>query len=106
MSVVFQAIANMPGLKEYFLGNIHIKEMVAEGGLGVEDNLIYRLGELVQLYHSYNDHVFEPTRLFEIISEHSKFNPRQSQEDAHEFLMYMLERISGITNRYALASKE
>lgn len=100
MNVVFQSIANMPGLKEYFLGNIYLKETATEGNAGIEDNLITRLAELVQLYHSYNDHIFEPNKLFEIISEHNNtFNPRDSQQDAHEFLIYLLNRISTLSNR-------
>lgn len=100
MNVAFQVLANMPGLKEYFLGNIHQKEACYEGKFQLEDSFVNRIAELIQVYHSYNDYVMEPAKLFENIAGHSKiFSPSQEQEDAHEFLMYILDRLATDLNR-------
>lgn len=100
MNVIFQLICNMPGLKEYFLGNIHLKEFAEASNQPLEDTFIYRVGELVQLYHSYNDFALEPTWLSEEIKGHSKtFSAIDTQQDAHEFLMYILDRLSTALNR-------
>lgn len=100
MNVIFQMLCNMPGIKEYFLINLQIKESSEQPNVEIEDNFINRVAELIQLYHSYNDFVLEPTWLFKEITNHNKtFNPIENQQDAHEFLIYMLERLSTNLNR-------
>lgn len=100
MNVIFQFLCNMPGIKEYFLGNIHLKEFQEKANQPIDDNFPNRIGELIQLYHSYNDFVLEPTWLISEIKVHSKtFSSPDLQQDAHEFLMYMLDRLSTSLNR-------
>lgn len=100
MNVIFQVICNMPGLKEYFLGNIHIKEFSDTANSPLEDSFSSRVGELVQLYHSYNDFVLEPVWLIDHIKAHNKtFSSPDTQQDAYEFLTYMLDRFSTELNR-------
>lgn len=100
MNVVFQAIINMPGIKEYFLGNIHQKEAIYNGKSQLNDTFVTRVAELIQIYHSYNDYVLEPTKLFDNISKNSDyFRSTGRQEDAHEFLTYAIERLATDLNR-------
>jgi Ubiquitin carboxyl-terminal hydrolase len=107
MNVVFQVIVNMPGVKEYFIGNIHQKEAIAEGKPQLEDSFVGRFGELVQVYHSYNDYILEPTRLLQNIAQnHKLFNASLDQEDAHEFLMYVIDRLATDLNRYTVIIKK
>lgn len=100
MNVIFQFLCNMNGLKEYFLGNIHLKEFAESSSEPIEDNFINRVGEMVQLYHSYNDFALEPVWLAEEIKNHSKtFSAIDTQQDAHEFLIYLIDRLSTALNR-------
>lgn len=100
MNVIFQLICNMPGLKEYFLASIHLKEFSERPYEPAGDTFINRIGELVQIYHSYNDHVLYPFRLSEEIEKNSKtFSSKKTQQDAHEFLTYILDRLSTALDR-------
>ena len=95
MNVIFQFICNMPGLKEYFLGNIHLKEFAESSNEPLENSFVNRIGEMVQLYHSYNDFALEPVWLCEDIKGHSKtFSAADTQQDAHEFLLYLVDRLA------------
>ncbi len=97
MNVVFQGLANTPGIKEYFLSNLHLEEFPSNRAT---DSIANRFAEFLQVYNSYNDHVLDPTRLVELIVEQSRvFNPRINQEDAHEFLLYLLDQLSTELNR-------
>lgn len=97
MNVVFQGLANTPGLREYFLQNLHLEEFPAKQA---QDCLSNRFAQFVQVYNSYNDHILDPSRLVELIVLQSKvFNPRINQEDAHEFLLYLLDQLSTELNR-------
>lgn len=99
-NVVLQCLANTPGIKEYFLSNLHLKEFNLNGRISPADSLTSRIGEFIQLYHSYNDYVMNPFKLIEMVIEQSKiFDPTKIQEDAHEFLLYMLDRIATDLNR-------
>lgn len=107
-NVVMQAIVNSPGIKEYFLSRLYIKETMKEGfedpellSYHIPDTISNRIGEFVQLYHSYNDHVLNPVKLISLIKEKSKlFDPYQNQDDSHELLLYLLDKIATELNRY------
>jgi ubiquitin C-terminal hydrolase len=119
-NVVLQSLANTPGLKEYFLGRVNLKEnqkamdtipASPTSPLGRSsrnmESLSGRMGEFVQLYHSYNDHVLNPYRLIELVRENSKiFNPQKNQDDAHEFILYFIDRLATELNRYPSFYKE
>jgi ubiquitin C-terminal hydrolase len=97
MNVVFQGLACTPGVKEYFLQNLQLEEFPGKQGA---DSISNRFAEFVQVYNSYNDHILDPHRLVQLIVEQSKvFNPRINQEDAHEFLLYLLDKLSTELNR-------
>lgn len=107
MNVVFQAIINMPGIKEYFLGNIHQKEAFADKKSTLGDCFVNRVGELVQIYHSYNDYILEPTSLSTIVADKSKqFGSFTEQHDAHELLTFMIDCLSVDLNRYSYPYQE
>lgn len=100
MNVIFQMICNIPGLKEYFLGDVHLKEFQQQASDPLQDNFVNRMGELIHLYHSYNDFVLEPIWLIkDIKSDNKTFSSNDTQQDAHEFLTYMLDRLGEGLNR-------
>ena len=57
MNVILQCLANTPGIKEYFLADLHRREFLSSTGLGNEsgfanlpkesDNLANRMGEFI-----------------------------------------------------------
>ena len=57
MNVILQCFANTPGIKEYFLADLHRREFLSSTGLGNEsgfanlpkesDNLANRMGEFI-----------------------------------------------------------
>lgn len=100
MNVIFQFLVNTPGIKEYFLLDLHLNEMDRDISKPIPETITTRIGELVQVYHSHNDHVINPFRLIELISSQSNvFHPKMNQEDSHEFLLYILDKLATELNR-------
>lgn len=104
-NVILQSLVNIPGIKEYFLAKLHMKEIQHEGvtsqppspteGSNLKETVANRFGELVNIYHSYNDHVLNPYKFIELIKNTSKiFDPQRNQDDAHELLLYILDKLA------------
>lgn len=94
LNVVLQLLMHTPGIREYFLSNLHIKEHVSGNG-AFPDGIIARLGEIFQLYHSYNDSAFAPHRLLESIAHESRgiFDPINKEDDAISSLLFLLHNL-------------
>lgn len=100
INVILQGLACTPGLKEYFFHSLHLKEFSETKKPIVSRAFAGRVGEFLQLYHSYNDHVMYPAKLIELVANESNvFNPTSCQDDAHEFLLYSLDRLASELNR-------
>lgn len=95
-NVTMQALLNLPGLTEYFLAFLDLKEMAKQKH---EDDLMGRLSELIQIYHSCNDYILHPTKLAKLIASEGKYNPDVLESDIGGFLEYMLERVSETFDR-------
>lgn len=99
-NVILQALATLPGVKEYFLQDLHLKERERNPE---KETLVNRMGDFIKVYYSYNDHVLNPILLTNFIKRQSSiFDTTISQEDAHEFLLFMLDRIASELNRLTL----
>ena len=112
VNVILQCLANTPGIKEYFLADLHRREFLSYSVPGNDplscklpkepENLSYRVGEFIQYYHSYNDHVLKAEKIIEMITcDSKKFKPASQVADAHEFMVYMMEMLSNELNRYS-----
>lgn len=94
LNVVLQLLMHTPGLREYFLSNLHVKEHVT-GANPFPEGVAGRIGELVQLYHSYNDTALAPHKLLETIASESSglFDPLSKEDDAINVLCYLLQNL-------------
>jgi Ubiquitin carboxyl-terminal hydrolase len=91
-NVVLQLMMHTPGIREYFLSNMHVKEHVEELSAAYPEGFVGRLGELFQLYHSYNDCALSPHKLFEAVAAESekRFDPLTKEDDAVTTVLYVL----------------
>lgn len=94
LNVVLQLLMHTPGLREYFLSNLHVKEHV-NGPNPFPEGVAARIGELIQLYHSYNDTALAPHKLLEDIASESNgmFDPWSKEDDAIHVLWYLLQNL-------------
>ena len=94
LNVVLQLLMHSPGVREYFLSNLHIKEHVSGAG-AFPDGIVGRIGEIYQLYHSYNDTAFAPHRLLECIAQESGgiFDPINKEDDAVSSMLFILHTL-------------
>lgn len=99
-SIVLQSLAMMPGMKEYFIGSFHLRESARSEETEVEDSFTNRVGELMQLYHSYNDCILEPIKLADMVAANIKANDLDDMKmNFPRFLIFMLNKIALATNR-------
>lgn len=102
MNVVFQMIVNMPGLKEYFLsGQFLVDSSAADADEGL---LCDHFATLFRTYHFFKDKVLDPIDLKKFISEKCSMYNLDTQEDAHEFILYVINTLSEELNKASFAS--
>lgn len=103
LAVVLQAIVTMPGLKEYFLCSFHLRESSKAEKQETEDNLTNRIGELMQIYHSYNDCIIDPVILSSMIDHDLEASGLDdSSTDCSRMLLFLLNKLASATNRYVI----
>lgn len=98
MNVVFQAMARMPGIKDYFLQNDH-KTHLEFFNTRHGNSLAERFGDFVKTYYAFNGKVLEAEELKTFIARKSSRFNLQTQEDAHEFLLFLIEQMGRELNR-------
>lgn len=102
MNVVFQMIVNMPGLKEFFLSGQFLVDSNSadeDGGL-----LCDQFATLFRTYHFFKDKVLDPKALKKYIAEKCQAFNLDTQEDAHEFILYVINTLSEEMNKASFAS--
>lgn len=95
MNVVLQCLLSTPGIKEYFISGLHKKDTppasaFAPAPLSLVSSLF---AELVTTYFSFRDVKLDPSGLKNCLKLKSERFNGDSQEDAHEFLIFLIHLI-------------
>jgi ubiquitin C-terminal hydrolase len=98
MNVVFQALVRMPGIKDYFLQNDYKTQLEYCANRQV-DSLAERFGDFVKTYYAFNGKVLEAEELKTFIARKDPRFDLRTQEDAHEFLLFLIEYMGRELNR-------
>ena len=98
LNVVLQTLVRVPGIKDYFLQNDYYSQL-EHTFQKKESTLAERFGDFVKTYYAFNRKILEAEELKKFISKcRPNFN-LNSQEDAHEFLLFMIEQMGIELNR-------
>lgn len=98
MNVVFQTLARVPGIKDYFLLNDY-QTHLEYYSRRQDESLAERFGDFVKTYYAFNGKVLDAGELKDFIArKQPRFNLR-SQEDAHEFLLFLVDEMGRELNR-------
>lgn len=104
MNVVFQTVAHLPGLREYFLSGQHLVDTSGSGKQEDDELLCDHMAMFYKCYHSITGQVIDPVELkFFLSKKCSTFN-LQTQEDSHEFMLFLLNLLSEELNKSAFVS--
>lgn len=95
MNTTFQSLLKIPGLSEYFLSGLYLLEIQR----GDPETLCSRFYELAVANQKNTDATLDPQVLVQIIHKNNSMFSPDSQEDAHEFLLYLLNEMSDELSR-------
>jgi ubiquitin C-terminal hydrolase len=98
LNVVLQTLVHTPGVKDYFLYNQHREDLRFQLKMNHE-SLAERFGEFVKTYYAFNGKVLNAFELKDCIAKKNSIFDLKSQEDAHEFLLFMVEHMGQELNR-------
>lgn len=101
INVVLQTLVRIPGIKEYFLYNQYREDLRSHAKM-THESLAERFGEFVKTYYAFNQKVLNASELKHCIGKKKSIFKLNTQEDAHEFLLYVVEEMSMELNRYLL----
>ena len=91
MNVVFQCLLRSIGIKEYFFYNLHQKEGKLVRNLA--GTVSEKFGEFIKVYYGFNDRVLDPVELRKELGSKSRAFSSNTQEDAHEFFMFLVDQM-------------
>lgn len=101
MNVVLQVLLNLPGLKEFFLSG----QYLVDSGLPDDQGfLVDQLAMIYRVYHSLKGKVIDPLEFKKFVAEKCSSYNLETQEDAHEFTLFLINTLSEELNKSALAS--
>lgn len=89
----------MPGVKDYFLYN-QFREDLKAHKLKSKESIAERFGEFVKTYYAFDKKVLDASELKNCIKTKNPIFGLYTQEDAHEFLLYIINQMSEELNRY------
>jgi hypothetical protein len=89
INVVLQSLLRCPGIREYFFYNLHLKDI--SGPRDLSGSLSEKLAEFVKIYFAFNEKILDPFELRTSIGKLNKMFDSNTQEDAHEFFIFLLD---------------
>lgn len=92
MNVVLQALLRCPGVKEYFFYNLHLKEAGCSRDL--RGSLSEKIAEFFKIYFAFNEKILDPFELRTDVGKLNKMFDSSTQEDAHEFFIFLLDTLN------------
>ncbi|CAD8183871.1 unnamed protein product [Paramecium octaurelia] len=101
-----QALSNTQPLTDYFMSQLHIKEINPENPLSSQGNVVKSFAQLIRLLwqkvdqYQYDDmKVLKPSQFISTIGNYNPIFAEGTQEDAHEFIAFILDMIHEDLNR-------
>ena len=91
INVVLQALLRCAGFREHFFYNLHLRD--AAGTRDLKDSLSEKLAEFVKIYFAFNEKILDPFELRADLGRRNKAFDSSTQEDAHEFLLFLLDAL-------------
>lgn len=100
LNSALQCLLNTPPLADYFMNDLHMKEMNINNVLGSKGAVTLALAHLTKQYWSREDlDAINPKELYGVISHFAPQFSHGTQEDSHEFLAFLLDIIHEDLNR-------
>lgn len=99
MNAVLQCLADTPDLRRYFMKEAHLGEINRNSRLGSKGELALELGALTREIRSNQYKNVSPFDFKESVLTHMPFFVGGEQQDAHEFLCMLLEKLHADLNR-------
>jgi len=98
MNVVFQLLCHLPGIREYFLSSDFAKElnMIHKDKKNDQDTLLVQhFATFIRVYYGIGDRkILDLIELRGWVSEKNSIFSLKTQEDAHEFLLFIVNQMS------------
>lgn len=98
MNVVFQMLCHLPGIREYFLSSDFAKElnMIHKDKKNDQDTLLVQhFATFIRVYYGIGDRkILDLIELRAWVSEKNPIFSLKTQEDAHEFLLFIVNQMS------------
>lgn len=100
MNSALQCLLNTPPLADYFMNDIHIKEINKDNFLGSKGVVTSAFADLYKQYWTREDiNVIDPQDFYEAISKFAPQFSHGTQEDSQEFMAFLLDIIHEDLNR-------
>ncbi|CAK94293.1 unnamed protein product (macronuclear) [Paramecium tetraurelia] len=101
-----QALSNTQPLTDYFMSQLHVKEINPDNPLSSQGNIVQSFAQLIRLLWQKVDQytleeiqALKPTQFISTIGNYNPIFAEGTQEDAHEFIAFLLDMIHEDLNR-------
>jgi ubiquitin carboxyl-terminal hydrolase 8 len=100
MNAALQCLSNITPLTDYFLNNIHTKEINKDNVLGSKGAVALAYADLLNKLWGRSDAGYiTPSEFYKSVGQYAPQFSYGTQEDAHEFIAYLLDMIHEDLNR-------
>eukprot|EP00825_Cyclidium_porcatum_P028290 TRINITY_DN3058_c0_g1_i1.p1 TRINITY_DN3058_c0_g1~~TRINITY_DN3058_c0_g1_i1.p1 ORF type:complete len:628 (-),score=146.91 TRINITY_DN3058_c0_g1_i1:3-1886(-) len=99
MNSVIQCLSNIQPLNDYFLNDFHKREINRENKMGSKGFIATAFANLIKEIWSTQDSCIDPSEFFKVISYIEPRYAAKKQEDAFEFLIFLLDMLHEDLNR-------
>lgn len=104
MNVVFQTLVHLPGMTEYFLSGQYLVDSYSPTKQDEEELLCDHIAGLFRTYYLNKEKVLDPVDLKAFLAKKASNFDLNTQEDSHEFYLYLLNQLSEELNKSGLIS--
>ena len=99
MNSTLQCLSNTPELRDFFISGRYLSNLNQVNPLGFQGELAKCFSAILRKLWSGEYTYFPPRKLMAIIAKRSEHFEGQSQQDAHEFMSYLLDGLHEDLNR-------
>lgn len=100
LNTALQCLFNIPPLVDYFLNDLHVKEINASNPLGSKGAVTLAFAKLLKEYWSRTDiDEINPKDFYNVVAQFAPQFCQGTQEDCHEFVVFLLDVLHEDLNR-------